>query len=436
MTGRWGRGRTDRQNTARHGRPGGRHGRDGGASQIVVIGIIGAAALLMMGFLTIPMIVGGSSLLFSAGTGGFGCSGSAQQAKTALQSKVSGQAKNSIPSNYLTWYQKVGQQYGVPWVILAGIGTVESDNGRSSLPGVHSGANAFGAAGPMQIGIGGAAGNSWGGAPSHPASEVVDGVATDEDGDGTASVYDPADAIAGSAKYLLAHGVLTNASAAIFAYNHLDSYVQAVQNYASSYAGGGFSVAPSVGSPAASTAACVQLAGTVISGSSAVPNQVVSAAIAFAQKQIGKPYLWGGTGPDAFDCSGLVMMAYQAAGVDIPRTSEDQWTWGPKVPASQAEPGDLVFFAGSDGTPTSPGHVGMVIGGGKMIEAYATGFPIRISTYGTASSAGGLSQVVGFTRPWAHAGVTLPAGATSPATAIPSAVATSSAAAPSATATP
>ena len=54
--------------------------------------------------------------------------------------------------------------------------------------------------------------------------------------------------------------------------------------------------------------------------------------------------------------------------------------------------------------------MGLVIGGGKMIEAYATGFPIRISTYGTPSSAGGLSQVVGFTRPWAHAGVTLPAG--------------------------
>ena len=276
MTGRWGRGRTDRQSTAQHGRPGGRPARDGGASQIVVIGIIGAAALLLMGFLTIPMIVGGSSLLFSAGTGGFGCSGSAQQAKSALQSKVSGQAKNSIPSNYLSWYQKVGQQYGVPWVILAGIGTVESDNGRTSLPGVHSGSNAFGAAGPMQIGIGGAAGNSWGGAPVHPASETVDGVATDEDGDGTASVYDPADAIAGTAKYLLAHGVLANASAAIFAYNHLDSYVQAVQNYASSYASGGFSVAPSVGSPAASTAACVQLAGTVISGSThgAEPGRV------------------------------------------------------------------------------------------------------------------------------------------------------------------
>ena len=407
MTGRWGRGRTDTHSTTQHSRPGGRSAPDRGASQILVIGIIGAAALLMIGFLTVPMIVGGSSLLFSTGSGGFGCS-SSQQAKSALQSRVSGTAKDSIPSNYLSWYQKVGQQYGVPWVILAGIGTVESGNGQSTLPGVHSLSNAFGAAGPMQIGIGGAAGNSWGGAPVHPAGQTVNGVAADEDGDGIASVYDPADAIAGTAKYLLAHGVLTSASSAIFAYNHLDSYVQAVQNYASTYASGGYSVAPSMGSPAATTAACVQLAGTVISGSTTMPNQAVSGAIAFAQKQIGKPYLWGGTGPDAFDCSGLVMMAYQAAGVDIPRTSEAQWAWGPQVPSSQVEPGDLAFFAGSDGTATNPGHVGLVIGGGKMIEAYATGFPIRISAYGSASSAGGDNQVVGFIRPWAHSGVVMP----------------------------
>ena len=72
-------------------------------------------------------------------------------------------------------------------------------------------------------GIGGAAGNNWGGAPVHPAGEVAGGVATDEDGDGIASVYDPADAIAGTAKILLANGVLSNVSAAIFAYNHLES---------------------------------------------------------------------------------------------------------------------------------------------------------------------------------------------------------------------
>ena len=174
-----------------------RRDRDAGAGQVVVIVVIGAVALLLIGFLTIPMLVGGSSLLYSAGTGGFGCSGSRQQEKDQLQSKVSGQAKNSIPANYLSWYQKVGKQFGVPWVILAGIGTVESNNGRSTLPGVHSDQNGFGAAGPMQIGIGGAAGNTWGGAPSHPGSEKVSGVAVDEDGDGVASDHEGGGGVAG-----------------------------------------------------------------------------------------------------------------------------------------------------------------------------------------------------------------------------------------------
>jgi cell wall-associated NlpC family hydrolase len=83
------------------------------------------------------------------------------------------------------------------------------------------------------------------------------------------------------------------------------------------------------------------------------------------------------------------MMAYRAAGINIPRTSQQQWTWGPRVSASQVQPGDLVFFVGADGTPTSPGHVGLVIGGG---------FPIRIAPYTDRDP-------IGFTRPWAHAGV-------------------------------
>ena len=95
------------------------------------------------------------------------------------------------------------------------------------------------------------------------------------------------------------------------------------------------------------------------------------------------------------------MMAYRAAGVFIPRTSQQQWLWGPQVPASQVEPGDLVFFAGADGTPTAPGHVGLVIGHDKMIEAYATGFPIRISAFGNSAAAPGDEDPVGFTRPWA-----------------------------------
>jgi cell wall-associated NlpC family hydrolase len=117
-----------------------------------------------------------------------------------------------------------------------------------------------------------------------------------------------------------------------------------------------------------------------------------SVAIAYARAQLGRPYLWGGTGPDAFDCSGLAMMAYRSAGVTIARTSQDQWATERHVPASQVQPGDLVFFAGSDGTMTDPGHVGIVIGGGKMIQALGTGYPIMVSSWHRP-------DLVGFTDP-------------------------------------
>ncbi|HEY2575824.1 MAG TPA: NlpC/P60 family protein [Streptosporangiaceae bacterium] len=362
-----------------------------------LIAVVAGGALLLIGLVSIPlMVVGGSTQMFAAGGN---CSGQQSTSKPVSTTPVSTTGKNAIPSDYLFWFQKVGQQYGVPWPILAGIGKVESNDGQSTLPGVHSGENGFGAAGPMQIGITGAAGNTWGGAPVHPASEHVAGVAADENGDGTASVYQAPDAIAGAAKYLLGHGVLDNVDAAIFAYNHLESYVQAVLFYANTYAQGGFTVGP------VSVDAAPQC---LTSNSGQAPNQATTTAIAFAEAQLGKPYQFGATGPDAFDCSGLVMMAYRAAGINIPRTSEAQWAWGPKIAAGQEEPGDLVFFAGSDGTATNPGHVGMVIGKNVMAEAYATGFPLRISHFGTSNSAPGDGTVVGFTRPWAHAGVVLP----------------------------
>ena len=356
------------------------------APRVVLFGIVGMVGVLLLGLLTVPILIG-ANMFFAENAG---CSG--QQTGISGQPPAGTRAKHGIPADYLHWYQVVGQQYNVPWTLLAGIGTVESDNGQTTLPGVHSGANAFGAAGPMQIGIGGKATNVWGGAAVHPASEVVDGVATDEDGGPDASVYDPADAIAGAAKYLVAAGVQTNPSGAVFAYNHLQSYVQTVLYWAGIYAGGNYSVVsaqlPAAGCGGTSTA---------LPGINA-PNQAVATAIAFAQQQLGKPYLWGGTGPDAYDCSGLVMMAYRAAGITIPRTSEIQWTFGPREQESQAEPGDLVFFAGSDGTVTSPGHVGLVIGNGEMIEAFATGTPIRIASYTNRDP-------VGFTRPWADSSV-------------------------------
>jgi peptidoglycan DL-endopeptidase CwlO len=356
-----------------------------GLAKPAVVGLASIGTLLLIAVLLAPMLLFASGgLLYATGSGcppGGGSAGSGGPAQPPASP-----AANAIPANYLALFKSVGVQYRVPWVILAGIARVESDDGQTTLPGVHSGSNPFGAAGPMQIGIGGAAGNTWGGAPVHAASQHVTGVATDANGDGTASVYDAADAIAGAAKYLLEHGVLTDPSGAIFAYNHLASYVQAVLGWASSYAAGGFSVGIAV---QASAPNCVR-------GVGVAPSTFAAVAISYAEQQLGKPYLWGGTGPDAFDCSGLVMMAYRAAGVGLPRTAAQQFSWGPPVPPSQVQPGDLVFFAGADGTATRPGHVGLVIGGGLMIEAPSQGLHVRVVPYGGAGP-------VGFTRPWQRA---------------------------------
>ena len=375
--------------------------------------IIGLMVMLLVAFLVVPMVVvGGMSLLFAAGA-----SGNCGSGANAVQPGVSTEAANSIPSDYLKWFQRVGLQYNVPWTILAGIGKVESNDGRTPLSGVTSASNSFGAAGPMQIGIGGASTNSWGGAAKHKASVVVAGVATDEDGDGVANVYDPADAIAGAAKYLVAHGVQQNTAAAVFAYNHADWYVQEVLNWASTYATGGFTVAQvnQTGNNAAGTAA-TGTGGQSCTGNSQLasfvaPNEIVSQAVNYAEEQLGKPYLFGGTGPDAFDCSGLVMMAYRSAGVNIARTSQQQWKTLPHVPAAKVLPGDLVFFAGADGTRKAPGHVGLVISKNTMIEAYAAGIPVRISTFGTPQSPSGDGAVVGYAQPWPNkAGKVTPSG--------------------------
>ncbi|WP_328424454.1 C40 family peptidase [Streptomyces sp. NBC_00443] len=94
-------------------------------------------------------------------------------------------------------------------------------------------------------------------------------------------------------------------------------------------------------------------------------------ALAFARSQVGKPYVWGATGPDSFDCSGLTQAAWKAAGVDIPRVTYDQVNAGTTVPVSSAQPGDLVFFY-DDIT-----HVGLYIGNGMMIHAPKPGAYVR-----------------------------------------------------------
>ncbi|HEV2347548.1 MAG TPA: C40 family peptidase [Actinocrinis sp.] len=106
----------------------------------------------------------------------------------------------------------------------------------------------------------------------------------------------------------------------------------------------------------------------------------VVAVINFALAQLGKPYAFGTAGPVSYDCSGLVQAAYATIGVHLPRTTYDQVKVGsPVYGTDHLRPGDLLFIPGTDGTPQAPGHVGMYLGAGLLIQAPQTGDVVRIS---------------------------------------------------------
>jgi hypothetical protein len=149
--------------------------------------------------------------------------------RPARQTPPSRAATTDIPRAYLTLYRQAAPRCpGLSWSVLAAIGKVESDHGRAQLPGVRSGWNHAGAAGPMQFGIGkGRAGNAWA------------RFGRDDDHDGRTSVYDPGDAIPAAARYLCDAGVPRRLDAALYAYNPSSSYVAQVKAIARRYRGGG-----------------------------------------------------------------------------------------------------------------------------------------------------------------------------------------------------
>jgi peptidoglycan DL-endopeptidase CwlO len=116
--------------------------------------------------------------------------------------------------------------------------------------------------------------------------------------------------------------------------------------------------------------------------SAGAPSGAAARAVAFARSQLGKPYVWGASGPSAYDCSGLVMAANRMAGVWLPRVSRAQWHAGPRVGLGSLAPGDLVFFAHNTGDPGSIHHVGMYVGGGAMVEAPYSGARVRVASIG------------------------------------------------------
>lgn len=104
------------------------------------------------------------------------------------------------------------------------------------------------------------------------------------------------------------------------------------------------------------------------------PPSSFSGAVGVAMSQLGKPYVWGSSGPDSFDCSGLVVYAFAAVGKSLPgRTTYDLWGAGVPVSRDQLQPGDLVFF-------NSLGHMGIYIGGDQMVHAPHAGDVVKISS--------------------------------------------------------
>jgi cell wall-associated NlpC family hydrolase len=281
---------------------------------------------------------------------------------------ASSAAKGQIPAAMLTLYEEaVATCPGLPWTIVAAIGTIESDNGQSNLPGVHSGANSAGAEGMMQF---------------EPATFAAYDEPIPPGGADPPSPYDPTDAVYAAARLLCADGGKGGAdlSGAVYAYNHSASYVAQVLALAQSYAG--------TNDTSGNTA-------TLATGAGAL-------AVSWALSQIGTPYVWGGETPGVgFDCSGLVQAAYAVAGVALPRVAQDQYDETPKLaPGAALESGDLVFFGGGTG---SIDHVGLFVGaiGGNdvMVDAPHTGADVRAEDFpASPGSSFGSLLYVGATR--------------------------------------
>lgn len=114
--------------------------------------------------------------------------------------------------------------------------------------------------------------------------------------------------------------------------------------------------------------------------SSNITNFTGDDLVNFASNYLGLPYVWGGTTPSGFDCSGLVQYVYKHFGIDIPRTTYEQVKVGQTIPLEQLQPGDLLFFGGSD-----IHHVGIYVGEGQYIHAPRTGDVIKISSLSSRS---------------------------------------------------
>lgn len=293
-------------------------------------------AILGAILLVITLAAAGASSALSV----LGGSSGSQPNRTAL---------TDIPPSYLALYQQAATTCpGLDWSVPAAIGKVETDHGRSRLPGVRSGSNDKGAEGPMQF--------------LRPTFDaIIAKHPIPQRGARAPSPYNPRDAIYTAVAYLCDSGARDgrNLHQAILTYNPAEWYVSKVLAQAQDYQS------------------------TSSLGGTAKTNPSAREAINYAQGQIGLPYVWGGNGPadgdTGFDCSGLTKAAYAAAGISLSRTAEEQFRTGPQVGKGQPlMSGDLVFYGNPQG---GIHHVGLYIGDGQMINAPNFGEKIKIEPY-------------------------------------------------------
>ncbi|WP_262391497.1 bifunctional lysozyme/C40 family peptidase [Nocardiopsis sp. CNR-923] len=334
-----------------------------------------------------------------------------------------------IPEDILRFHRAAADAYKLPWELLAAVGAVETQNG--SYPGVRDRGtrNSAGAAGILQFGVadlnGGnvlAAGNAWGGKPDQRVSQRAEhydvgeiptrGVqyfGIDGNNDGRVNVWDSQDNIVSGAFRLAYYAQLAKngskdpmvarcrpldldpTECTLYVHNNAPWYVAQVLDVMEYYSNSGIApTSPSLSIQAASFGSegedCSEGGGVNQAAYLGNAGPAHRGAIEFARSKIGLPYVWGGVGPNGYDCSGLVMAAWNSVGVQIPRTTFAQWqggqppsTWdGADVAVvldgtldiDALQPGDLLYFHYSG---QSPSHMGMYVGGGRMIHAPRTG---------------------------------------------------------------
>ena len=331
--------------------------------------------------------VTGAGLLFLVPVLFIGVLGSQDQQSDAVPGEVEG-----IPAPVLGAYvqaaNRLEQEYeqcqGMTWPVLAGIGKVESDHVADRE------VSAAGDVRPRMIGprldgsgVGGnttphydSDGGEWDGDDEYdravgpmqfiPTTWETHGL--DGNGDGVADPHNIHDAMWSAAVYLCVSepdGAPVDFTdegdleAALLRYNRAGWYVDKVVGHVDAYA-----------------EIAAQAVEKVSVGSGAGTEQGRAAA-EWALAQVGKPYEWGGEGPDVFDCSGLTKKAWEAAGVTLPRVTTAQVNVGTRVDLSELQPGDL-FFYDTGAWGGSPSHVTMYVGDGQMVNAPRSGQNIRV----------------------------------------------------------